>query len=58
MVVFVLGLTTDTMSVVMRSLVPQCAEVMFVGMSVVTTVAVDLAKVIMSLVSESERFVA
>ena len=41
----------------MRSLVPQCAEVMLVGMSVVITVAVDLAKVIISLVSESERFV-
>ena len=52
-----LGSTTGTMSVVMRSLVPQFVEVMLVGMSVVTTVAVDFAKVIMFLVSESERFV-
>ena len=53
----VLGSTTDTMSVVMRSLVPQFVEVMLVGMSVVTTVAVDLAKVIIFLVSDSKRFV-
>ena len=52
--VFVFGLTTDTMSVVMRSLVPQCVEDIFVGMRVVTTVAVFLARLIMSLVSELE----
>ena len=56
--IFDLGSTTGTMSVVMRSLVPQFVEVMLVGMSVVTTVAVDFAKVIMFFVSESERFVS
>ena len=55
--IFDLGSTTGTMSVVMRSLVPQLVDVVLVGMSVVTTVAVDFAKVIMFLVSESERFV-
>ena len=57
-VIFDLGSTTGTMSVVMRSLVPQLVDVMLVGMSVVTTVAVDFAKVIMFFVSESERFVS
>ena len=56
--IFDLGSTTGTMSVVMRSLVPQLVDVMLVGMSVDTTVAVDFAKFIMFFVSESERFVS
>ena len=51
------GLTTDTDSVVMRSLVAQWVEDVFVGMRVVTTVAVFLARDIMFFVSELERFV-
>ena len=42
----------------MRSLVPQLVDVVLVGMSVVTTVAVDFAKFIMFVVSESEMFVS
>ena len=37
----------------MRCLCPQCAEESFVGMRVVTTVAVSLARLIISLEFES-----
>ena len=51
------GLTTDTDSVVIRSLVAQWVEDVFVGMRVVTTVAVSLARDMMCFVSELGGFV-